>query len=214
MRIRPNAYTIALTLLLCLLPNERVVFGQETCPVQYGLGSKPMLFGGLYEAGRCTSFSGCQPRDDFWGKKCEFRPGSAWGVCTTAQTKHSYDLVKTLGGGSILDLSPCDILPYLRGRTTWLIGDSHSKTFYWALQCFLIDFWDHRECQASSLPEASMQLRRQPAKQGLSNCIHLLGRGGGRVCMVEAVLGTNLVNNTEVRAQSMLFFYTLSDTTC
>lgn len=66
MRIGLNAYALAATLLLLLLSSKQVVFGQSTCPVQYGLGSKPMLFGGLYEAGRCTSFSGCQPRDDFW----------------------------------------------------------------------------------------------------------------------------------------------------
>jgi hypothetical protein len=110
----------------------------------------------------------------------------------------SADLVKNLGGGSILDLSPCDLLPYLRGRTLWLIGDSHSKTFYRALQCFLIDFWDHTECQASPQDSFNAQLLRQPVKEGLNNCIHLLGDGGGRICMVEAVLGTNLVNNTEV----------------
>jgi hypothetical protein len=28
--------------------------------------------------------------------------------------------------------------------------DSHSKTLYRALQCFLLDFWDHQECQAST----------------------------------------------------------------
>jgi hypothetical protein len=66
MRIRPNAYTPAVTLLLLLLCTKQLALGQETCPVQYGFSSKPMLFGGLYEAGRCTSFSGCQPRDDFW----------------------------------------------------------------------------------------------------------------------------------------------------
>jgi hypothetical protein len=32
------------------------------------------------------------------------------------------DLAKNLGGGSILQLSPCDLVPYLRGRTLWLIG--------------------------------------------------------------------------------------------
>jgi hypothetical protein len=66
MRLRLDAYALAATLLLLLLSSNQVALGQSTCSVQYGLGSKPMLFGGLYEAGRCTGFSGCQPRDDFW----------------------------------------------------------------------------------------------------------------------------------------------------
>jgi hypothetical protein len=51
------------------------------------------------------------------------------------------------------------------------------------------------------VPDFNALLLRQPVKEGLNNCIHLLGQRGGRVCMVEAVLGTNLVNNTEVSDQ-------------
>jgi hypothetical protein len=55
------------------------------------------------------------------------------------------------------------------------------------------------------VPDFNAQLLRQPVKEGLNNCIHLLGQAGGRVCMVEAVLGTNLVNNTEVSDKSTKF---------
>jgi hypothetical protein len=54
------------------------------------------------------------------------------------------------------------------------------------------------------VPDYNSQLLQQPVKEGLNNCFHLLGQGGGRICMVEAVLGTNLVNNTEVRRQHVM----------
>ncbi len=31
-------------------------------------------------------------------------------------------LAKHLGEGAILDMSPCDLVPFLRGSTLWLIG--------------------------------------------------------------------------------------------
>lgn len=51
-------------LLALLLP---LAAGQK-CSVSYGKGSKPLLFGGLSEAGRCQA--GCTPRDSFWCVFC------------------------------------------------------------------------------------------------------------------------------------------------
>jgi hypothetical protein len=39
-----------------------------------------------------------------------------------AATAAAADVAKTLSGGAILGMSPCDIMPYLQGRTLWLIG--------------------------------------------------------------------------------------------
>lgn len=82
-----------------------------------------------------------------------------------------------------------------------LCSDSHSKTLYRALQCFLFDFWDHHECRVSTQPDDVAALLHQPAADGISNCFHLTGAGGGRVCMIHVVLATNLINNTQVNDQ-------------
>jgi hypothetical protein len=77
--------------------------------------------------------------------------------------------------------------------------DSHAKTFYRALQCFLIDFWGQRECATTTDPELLQQLQQLPAAPGQTYCLHLTGALGGRVCLVHVVLGTSLLNSTEVR---------------
>jgi hypothetical protein len=76
--------------------------------------------------------------------------------------------------------------------------DSHARFFYRALQCFLLDFWDHQECQSTLDDEANAQLAKMPAAPGGAYCFHLLGAATGRVCMVHVVLGTSLVDNPEV----------------
>ena len=150
---------------------------------------------------------------------------------------------KTLGGGRALQLSPCDLMPYIQGRTLWLLGcvaisssmgnshdcagsavtgqvylsfdvlllccffvafrDSHTKSLYRALQCFLIDFWKNQaECEASTDAQAVEQLKKLPVADGDSQCIQLRGPAGGRICIVHVVLGTSLVNNKQVSRQT------------
>ncbi|KAF6252250.1 hypothetical protein COO60DRAFT_1704383 [Scenedesmus sp. NREL 46B-D3] len=111
--------------------------------------------------------------------------------------RHSVgEFARSLGGGAIQGLSPCDLLPYLQGRTLWLIGDSHSKVLYRALSCFLMDFHSQQECEPSSDAAAVQQLRKLPGAPGQAKCVHLLD--GGRVCIVHAALGNVLVDNNEV----------------
>jgi hypothetical protein len=88
--------------------------------------------------------------------------------------------------------------------TAAVCRDSHSKTLYRALQCFLFDHWDQQECEASSVTSDVQQLYNLPAAPGQSKCFHLQGKGGGRVCMVHAVLGTSLVDNSQVAAGGVL----------
>jgi hypothetical protein len=73
------------------------------------------------------------------------------------------------------------------------------KQTYRALSCFLIDFWDHTECEPHTDPATVQQLQTLPVEKGQSKCFHLAGQQGGRVCFVHAVLGTSLTNNKEVR---------------
>uniref|UniRef100_A0A383VCQ2 Trichome birefringence-like N-terminal domain-containing protein n=1 Tax=Tetradesmus obliquus TaxID=3088 RepID=A0A383VCQ2_TETOB len=161
----------------------------------------PLLFGGV--ASSCSG-SFCKSRETYWGRTCSFNSEQTWGVCNQEQRRHSLEYARTLGNGDILRLTPCHVLKFLRGRTLWLIGDSHSKTLYRALQCFLFDFWDQRECEASAAAADVQALYNLPAAPGQSKCFHLLGKGGGRVCMVHAVLGSSLVGNSQVAEGGVL----------
>ncbi|WIA23718.1 hypothetical protein OEZ85_000404 [Tetradesmus obliquus] len=177
----------------------------QTCPVEYSSEGRPLLFGGV--SSRCVS--GCQSRaavkPNDWGNVCSFDPEkNVWGICTEQQAKNSFELAKKLGGGSILQLSPCDLVPFLRGRTLWLLGDSHTKTLYRALQCFLFDFWNQKECKISTDPQDVADIAKQPAQEGVSNCFHLTGAGGGRICIISVALTSSLVNNTAVAGGGIL----------
>jgi hypothetical protein len=81
--------------------------------------------------------------------------------------------------------------------------DSHSKSMYKALQCFLIDYWNHQECETSTDAAAVQQLFNLPERSGFQKCLHLMGPGGGRICIVEVVLGTSFVGNKKVGAGSV-----------
>ncbi|KIY98626.1 hypothetical protein MNEG_9339 [Monoraphidium neglectum] len=134
---------------------------------------------------------------------CQNNP--AWvkfAVCSQEQRAAGLRVAQQLRGGAALGVAPCDLWPYLRGRTLWLLGDSHSKQLFKALQCFLIDFWDGRECKASGDDNLVKQLDALPLRPGESRCIHLFGNG--RVCFVHVVLGTSLLNNPQVASNGVL----------
>ncbi|WIA19825.1 hypothetical protein OEZ85_005733 [Tetradesmus obliquus] len=103
-----------------------------------------------------------------------------------------------------MNLVPCELVKYLRGRTLWIIGDSHARTFYRAMQCFLMDFWSHQECKPSMDDAANAALANMPVVPGGANCFHLTEVAGGRVCVVHSVKGTNLLNNPKVAEGGVL----------
>lgn len=92
-----------------------------SCKTMYRPGRQPLLFGGVAEPKRCVG-KACQSRTDFWGKTCAFTGESGWGVCTPQQAANALKIGMTLGGGAAATLTPCDLLPYLRGRTLWILG--------------------------------------------------------------------------------------------
>jgi hypothetical protein len=54
---------------------------QWSCPVKYGPGTKPLLFGGV--AGRCQA--GCHRINSYWTDACQFKQGETWGSCSSQQ---------------------------------------------------------------------------------------------------------------------------------
>jgi hypothetical protein len=77
-----------------------------------------------------------------------------------------------------------------------LCRDSHTKVLFTALQCFMVDFWQHQECRAHTDQNLVAQLNTLPKQPGESRCIHMPGMT--RICLVKAVLGTQYVNNGQV----------------
>jgi hypothetical protein len=45
-----------------------------------------------------------------------------FGICNAKQRVAALDMARKLRDGGALKLSPCDLWPYLRGRTLWLLG--------------------------------------------------------------------------------------------
>lgn len=63
------------------------------------------------------------------------------------QKKVMKQLVERATAGSpgmqeMLTLTPCDLWPWLRGRTLWLVGDSMMQQMSKAAICFMYEFWD------------------------------------------------------------------------
>lgn len=185
-----------------------------SCPVQYAVTMRtrheedasvnvtaPLLLGGAAVACTC----GCQPRDSLWSESCRMDPTSrtTWGLCEPQQRRALVELATNLYNGSMLQFHPCDLYQLIKGRTLWLIGDSHMKSTYTAIRCIMLDFWDHSqgECAASSDPAQQLELHKAElyAPRNLSlaeitepRCIHLIG--GGRICFLHAVRGEVLVS--------------------
>jgi len=168
----------------------------QSCPASYGYGtSKPLLLGGLYESNVCTS--GCKSRNSDWGKECRFDPNQGqWGVCTWEQRQQSLPYLEAAGRGAALNMKPCDIWPYIRGRTLWIIGDSFAKDLYKSMQCFLMDFWPHTECKPHTDSYLVKVLYDIPVQSGQSKCIHMPGLT--RICMVRTVLGQQYVSDKSI----------------
>ncbi|WIA20349.1 hypothetical protein OEZ85_006180 [Tetradesmus obliquus] len=172
----------------------------DSCPASYrqpASNELPLLFGGVFQ--RCAA--GCQPRKDDWSVACNPTQPTTKRTCRPFQTAAVMAAARAELGGAPAQLTPCQLMAYLRHRTLWLIGDSHMKHSYYALRCFLLDAWDHKqgECAPSASPAANAALWRAADTNHTSvlrgkrpmtdvpKCIHLLE--GGRICWVHSVRG-------------------------
>lgn len=111
-----------------------VVEPAGTCPIQYSRHSlddirsrakTPYLLGGIYDEGRnCTN---CK-RGGLWADFCGFKPlGKSryydMQLCSSSTVDAVVDgALKQDNAADLLTLTPCDIWPYLKGRTTWIVG--------------------------------------------------------------------------------------------
>ncbi|WIA12321.1 hypothetical protein OEZ85_012376 [Tetradesmus obliquus] len=152
---------------------------------------------------------GCQPRDDKWSKACDINNRNPVSPtvrkCMQNQTKSVVDQLVQEGHRSMLVFTPCELHAYLRGRTLWLSGDSLMQNYYYALRCFMIDFWDHSlgECQVSSDSSIEQQIYHAADTNissplgsrvitDLPRCLWLAA--GGRICWVHSVRGEEIAD--------------------
>lgn len=105
-----------------------------TCPVRYSKHSiedirsrakVPYLLGGIYDESR--NCSNCK-RGGLWADFCSFKPlGKSryydMQLCSSSTVEAVVDsALKQDNAADLLTLTPCDLWPYLKGRTTWIIG--------------------------------------------------------------------------------------------
>jgi hypothetical protein len=97
----------------------------DDCPVRYaGAREGGLLLGGVLNAASCRTAKGepCQ-RSGFYAEECKLPTSStSFGVCNEEQRSAGLAVAQKLYGGDALAASPCDLWPFIRGRTLWLIG--------------------------------------------------------------------------------------------
>ncbi|WIA13604.1 hypothetical protein OEZ85_007170 [Tetradesmus obliquus] len=91
----------------------------------------------------------------------------------------------------------------MRGRTTWVIGDSMSKDFFKALKCFMIEFQDLATYHASNNYTAMHLLDSIPGF-GEPHCVHMPQRT--RLCQVHTIQGDLFIegNRTKIGVLPLL----------
>ncbi|BDA49809.1 hypothetical protein COCOBI_14-4290 [Coccomyxa sp. Obi] len=132
-------------------------------------------------------------RDELWSHFCQFK--SHGPKCP----QHDQDLlfntlmdrakVGAVGAKDLLELTPCDLFPYIRGRTLWLVGDSMMQEFMRALQCFMYEFWDLETKQLDRL------IADKGATEGLIGGWCVLLPEKSRICHIRSNMGDWLVTN-------------------
>ena len=134
----------------------------------------PYLLGGPQQP-RCRN---CK-RSDGWAGVCQFVEGERCSAGVRAELLAAW---LKRGHELALTLTPCDLWPYLAGRTLWLVGDSMMLDFYKSAQCFMYEFWPELQPRNASADDAVLQARLSMVLP--ATCAHLLG--GTRICYIRA----------------------------
>ncbi|KAL4425218.1 hypothetical protein ABPG75_009234 [Micractinium tetrahymenae] len=107
------------------------------------------------------------------------------------------ELVRSLGL-QLEDFSPCELFQRIRGRTLWLMGDSQTWQFYYAVECFLREFAPSLR-RSDPVPPDHMD-KLSSAQQGYCKrwwpvppeCLELAQ--GTRVCIVRVDLAGEMAD--------------------
>eukprot|EP00884_Botryococcus_braunii_P006385 jgi/Botrbrau1/15748/Bobra.4_1s0116.1 len=154
-------------------------------------GVFPYLFGGVRKP-NCSKCGASGDIADF----CHFRRPREDRSTPFQHTAHLCGLPRTaeailyfqqLGLYDLLQLTPCDLWPYLRYRTLWVIGDSQALDLHIALECFMRDFWslDHLELiDNTAVLKDFRDLAGSSARHDIPHCAVLPEET--RICFIRA----------------------------
>ena len=170
-RARAAAAALALLQSVCLLGGlagaaaEHAAASEQGCPdTEQGralaqaarqAGEAPFLFRKQRQdicPGSTSERDCAHPLPYRWAQFCEFdrAAGGGWAaylVCDEAKQASVIDYYRGKAAVPNLDamlvFSPCQLWPLIRGRTLWVVGDSHSYDLFHAAACFLAGLWDH-----------------------------------------------------------------------
>ncbi|KAK9832530.1 hypothetical protein WJX81_006130 [Elliptochloris bilobata] len=121
----------------------------DTCPLRFDRipyedlqnGSRPYLFGGVQRP-QCTN---CHI-DTLWANFCQYKNSGPvcydWDIDGLSREFVARAEAGNVGARELLDMTPCDLFSFIRGRTLWLIGDSIQQEYMRAMQCFVYEWWD------------------------------------------------------------------------
>ena len=90
------------------------------------------------------------------------------------------------GMQEMLTLTPCDLWPWLRGRTLWLVGDSMMQQTAKAAICFMYEFWDLNVTRLDNVTKAAGLYQKHVDEF----CIEL--PEDSRICHLQANIVANL----------------------
>ena len=154
---RPLGLLLALGLCNCN-PSK---FAQD-CPKHYPPlsreailnGTKPYILGGRpKECVNCEShhvysqfcrFDLNSSLSQYWADKDPFMRWTAVGKIENCELRFQNSFqarLIDLNEWDMLSMTPCDLWGLIRGRTVWFAGDSMTKDFFKAVECFLYEFW-------------------------------------------------------------------------
>ncbi|WIA34853.1 hypothetical protein OEZ86_013151 [Tetradesmus obliquus] len=153
---------------------------------------------------------GAVPLEVEWSESCNWRSTSNTPLtnkCQLSQTPGIMAALQQLEGDALSHFSPCELHEYLKGRTLWVIGDSMMRNIYYALRCFMTDFWDHSVGECAASPNTALlkeifqaadtnqtSVMGHHAITDMPGCVHLLA--GGRICWVNSVRGEEFAAST------------------
>lgn len=194
------AYCCATSILAIRAANQGCPAGKQGSSLQKRVaqaakqGSTPFIFesGHRFDypcPGRAANCN--NPLPYYWQAFCSFQTGweKTWTdfmICPKekqASVAAYYTNKEVAGFKELVRFSPCDLWPLIRGRTLWVVGDSHSYDFFHAAACFQLDLWDYnfeggwpiaKEADAFAAMERHVQHSKPP------ECIPLLE--GTMVC--------------------------------
>jgi len=63
------------------------------------------------------------PTNIYRADQCKYDPNVArFPTCSTEQFALGFNMAQQLHGGAAMQLAPCELYPYLRNRTLWILG--------------------------------------------------------------------------------------------